>query len=389
MTHSFQLYGIPASLYTAKVRSYLIKQQIPFVERAVGDPHYREQIQPVVGRMIMPVLEGADGTIVQDGANIIDYFEQAADRRYPALPDNTVLRTLSYLFELFGGEGLLRPAMHYRWNFDDANLAFLKDDFLAGLFPGADEATKSQVFDFASGRMRKAAASFGITPESKPLIESAYSEFLALFSEHLAAYPYLLGGAPTLGDYGLIAPLYAHLGRDPYPVALMRQQAPRVNRWVERMNMPQQVAVEYGTLSEELFSAGAIPDTLKNLMRFIAAEYLPEITAHVAFANQWLDERPELEAGTNGLKDPGRRFIGKAEFNWRGITLNTAVMPYRFYLLQRIQDSFESANAADKQAITALFKETGLASILSIKTDRRVERLNHLEVWGPEFNAGI
>lgn len=387
MTAPFQLYGIPASLYTAKVRSYLIKQQIPFVERAVGDPHYREQIQPVVGRMIMPVLEGADGTLVQDGADIIDYCEQQTETKYPALPGDAVLTAVSYLFELFGGEGLLRPAMHYRWNFDDANLAFLKDDFLAGLFPGADEDTKSQVFDFASGRMRKAAASFGITPESKPLIESAYSEFLVLFSEHLADYPYLLGGSPTLGDYGLIAPLYAHLGRDPYPAALMRQQAPKVNRWVERMNMPQQVAVEYGTLSEEQFSGDAIPETLKNLMRFIAAEYLPEITAHVAFANQWLTERPELEAGTNGLKDPGRRFIGKAEFNWRGITLNTTVMPYRFYLLQRLQDCFGQAAISDQQAITALFQDTGLASILAIKTDRRVERVNHLEVWGPERNS--
>ena len=225
MTQPYQLYGIPASLYTAKVRSYLIKQQIPFVERAVGDPYYSKQIQPVVGRMIMPVLEAADGTIVQDGADIIDYFEQGANSRYPALPGNAVLRAVSHLFELFGGEGLLRPAMHYRWNFDDANLAFLRDDFLAGLFPGADEDTKTQVFDFASGRMRKAAASFGITPESIPLIETAYSEFLALFSEHLAAYPYLLGGAPTLGDYGLIAPLYAHLGRDPYPARQMRQMS--------------------------------------------------------------------------------------------------------------------------------------------------------------------
>lgn len=383
MTDSYQLYGIPASLYTAKVRSYLIKQQIPFVERAVGDPHYSEKIQPVVGRMIMPVVEGADGALVQDGADIIDYFEQRSETRYPALPGDAVLAAVSYLFELFGGEGLLRPAMHYRWNFDDSNLAFLKDDFLAGLFPSADEDTKTQVFDFASGRMRKAAASFGITPESKPLIESSYSEFLALLSEHLAGYPYLLGGAPTLGDYGLIAPLYAHLGRDPYPAALMRQQAPKVNRWVERMNMPQQLAVEYGTLNESLFSGGVIPDTLKNLMRFVADEYLPEITAHVAFANQWLAERPELVAGTNGLDDAGRRFIGKAEFSWRGITLNTAVMPYRFYLLQRLHDCVEQAAVSEQQAITALFKETGLASILAIKTDRRVERVNYLEVWGP------
>ena len=37
-------------------------------------------------------------------------------------------------------------------------------------------------------------------------------------------------------DFGLIAPMYAHLGRDPYPLALMQSRAIHVFRWVERMN---------------------------------------------------------------------------------------------------------------------------------------------------------
>jgi hypothetical protein len=35
-----------------------------------------------------------------------------------------------------------------------------------------------------------------------------------------------------------MGPLYAHLARDPYPSVLMKQQAQRVWRWVERMNAP-------------------------------------------------------------------------------------------------------------------------------------------------------
>ena len=34
---TYQLWGSPNSLYTGKVRSYLIKQRIPFVNRAAGE----------------------------------------------------------------------------------------------------------------------------------------------------------------------------------------------------------------------------------------------------------------------------------------------------------------------------------------------------------------
>jgi len=391
MSETYQLYGMPASLYMAKARSYIRKQHIPFVERVVSEPHFGATIVPQLGRMIMPVLECADGSLVQDGADIIDFFEQkAADAgtktRLPAYPETGLQRVVSELFALFGGEGLLRPAMHYRWNFDDCNLEFLKEDFSVALAPaGAGREVTDATFDMASGRMRSAAASFGVTPESISLVESSYAEFLELLSAHLKTSPYLLGGRPTIGDYGLIAPLYAHLARDPYPAQKMRQTAPAVSRWVERMNSPEQIVSGYADDSEALFLNDSVPDSLKRLLRYISVEYLPEIEAHVDFANNWLANQADLKTGTNGLKDPGRRFIGLAEFDWRGIRLKTTVMPYRFYLLQRVQDCFAAASKDEQQAIEELFSETGLSVILTIKTTRRVEREKHLEVWGPEL----
>ncbi len=390
MSDSYQLYGMPASLYMAKARSYMRKQQIPFVERAVSDPHFGSTIVPQLGRMIMPVLECADGSVVQDGADIIDFFEQqAADAgtqtRLPAYPQTGLQRVVSELFSLFGGEGLLRPAMHYRWNFDKQNLAFLKEDFGIALTPaGSDRETSDAVFDMASGRMRSAAASFGVSSESIPLIESSYAEFLALFSAHLKHSPYLLGGRPTIGDYGLMAPLYAHLARDPYPAQKMRQTAPAVSRWVERMNSAEQIVSGYADDSEALFSDDSVPDSLKRLLCYISVEYLPELQAHVDFTNDWLADQIDLKTGTNGLKNPGKRFIGLAEFDWRGIKMKSIVMPYRFYLLQRVQDCFAAANKTEQQAIEQLLSECGLSAILALKAKRRVERVNHLEVWGPE-----
>lgn len=383
MKNKYKLYGVACSLYTAKARSFLRKQGIDFVELPPTHTDYVEKIMPAIGRMIIPVLETPAGDIIQDGSDIIEYFEKNNSSAIPAYPQNTVLNAVSFLFELFAGEGLLRPAMHYRWNFDEQNIEFLKSEFSPFAGSGASDDVVEQVFEFASSRMRNAKDSFGVSEQSKALVESSYAEFMSLFSEHLKQYPYILGGQASLGDYALMGPLFGHLYRDPAPAMLMRQQAPSVARWVERTNSAQEYWGDHAEAQSPLIDPEKIPTTLKALMRFIAEEYLSEITAHVDFANGWLRERPDLQAGTNGLKDPARRFIGSCEFDWRGIKLNTTVMPYRFYLLQRLQDCYDQAAAVDKKSIEKLFEETGLMPILQSRTDRRVERQDHLEVWGP------
>ena len=70
-----------------------------------------------------------------------------------------------------------------------------------------------------------------------------------------------------------------------------------------------------------------------------------------------------------------------ATFDWRGHSIRTAVMPYRFYLLQRLTDAFEALDASDRAHIESLFEDTNLAPILHLKTSRRVIRENHLEGW--------
>jgi glutathione S-transferase len=348
-----------------------------------------------VGRWIMPVMETPDGRIIQDGADIIDYFERGDGQhlvRYPAYPATPVHLAVSHLFELFGGEGLLRPAMHYRWNFDEENLSFIQSEFALN-FPGRlsnDEATAA--FAQASGRMRKAAVNFGVTPETAPAIESSFHEWLDLFSGHLVDHPYLLGGRPTIGDYGLMATMWAHLFRDPAPQSLIKRHAPRVGRWIERMATSEPYRHEYDDV-DDFIADDTVPETLLTMMRFVAEEYLPEITAHVDVANQWLAERTDLVAGTNGTDDPASRGLdggrglagasGAATFEWRGYEITTAIMPYRFWLLQHLHDDLAAAEPSEQARVRDVFRATGLETILSLRTLRRVERVKHLEVWGP------
>lgn len=368
-----KLFGMPGSLFTARARSYLIKQRIEFDEAIPADPAWPD-ITRAIGRWIIPVLVLPDGGIVQDGVAIIDYFD-AKGVPLPADPDTPVHRAIGHLFELFGGDGMLRPAMHYRWNFDADNLDFLRRDFLAGLMPTATGDAAAAVFEAASGRMRKAGASFGVNAETAATIEQSYLELLGLLDAHFADYPYLLGGRPTRGDYGLIAPLYPHLARDPHPAAIMKARYHHVWLWVERMNVAQPRLGAHAARGEALIEGDGVPDTLRAILRYIADDFLPEIAAHVAFTNDWLAARPGLVAGTNGLDNPGARGIGMARFDWRGHVIGTAVLHYRFWLLDRLQ-------ACATPDVAALFDETGLAPMLSLRTDRPVLRVDNLEVWG-------
>ena len=370
------LYGMPGSLYTAKARSYLRKQGLPLEQRVPGDPRFSQEILPATGRWIVPVMQTPDGTIVQDGTDIIDHVEASGLATRSAYPADPVARVVSLIFEMFGGEGMLRPAMHYRWNFDADNVAFLQRDFVTALQPGADAERCAQVFAISSGRMRKAAVSFGVAPDTFATVEASYLDLLDRLDAHFSLYPYLLGDEPSIGDYGLIAPLHAHLGRDPHPARLMKERAVAVWRWMERMTEPDDDVGEFLGLTGAATSPLTSP-TLASLLAFVAEDYLGEVAAMVDFINGWLPGQSEADL----TERPMERGIGRMSFHWRGHDLQVGVMPYRLVLLQRIQDVAAALDPAQHDRLTALLSPAGLAPLLTLTAARRVVRRENREWW--------
>jgi glutathione S-transferase len=361
---------MPGSLYTAKARSYLRRQCIAFEEVPPSDARFADYVLPRINRWIIPVLELPDGILIQDTEAIIDHVESNRLATVPAIPENGVMETLARIIDLFGGEGLLRPAMHYRWSFDAENLPFLRADFLSALAPDAEGEMADGVFGMASGRMRAVTQGLGVNASTVPLIEQSYCEFLGLFEAHLATVRYVLGDRPTLADYGLIGPLFAHLARDPAPSLLMKQRAPGVWRWVERMNAP-------GGNTEKLFMPGEMPPTLIALLQYIAAEYVPEVASYVSAANAWL--KAQACAAPSARAMP--RVVATTTMTWRGAQIPVAVMPYRLWMLQRVQDSAARLGPDDRAMLAGLLERCGLNPLLDLVVARRVERVGHLEVF--------
>ena len=374
MTLQHILYAMPHSLYSGRARSYLIKNGIPFEERSTGHESFKAEVLPQGKLPTIPTLVTADGEVIRDGGAIIEHFEIANGRAcQPAGPRQQVI---SALFDVIGTDGLLRPAMHYRWNFPDDNLTFVRYHFLHSQrdVPEREEKTEAMM-----NRMRHAAMIFGVTEQSQPVVEALYLEYLDALNKHFERYPYLLGWRPCIGDFGLLAPMYAHLGRDPYPARLMQQRASAVYRWVERMNREDQDAPECFNAGNDFLANDEVPETLIPVLKILAEDFVPETLAVADLINNWLAEH-QPEAGAVAV---GRlaEALGMADFSVRGETITALAQPHRFYLLQRVQDTFRALPQEDQKSVAAIMRDAGMSAVLSTALTRSIVRSDNLEVW--------
>jgi len=370
MADMHTLYAFPHSLYSGRARSYLIKNGVPFRELSTGHETFKADILPKARLATIPTLLTNEGEVIRDGAAIIEHFEAANGR--PCRPRTPRQQIVSALFDLIGTDGLLRPAMHYRWNFPDDNLEFVRFHFLYSQRETPERESKTERM---MDKMRHAGAAFGVSDASAALVETLYLEFLSALDAHFARVPYLLGWRPCIGDFGLLAPMYAHLGRDPKPLAIMQRQAVRVCRWVERMNRADQDAPEFFGAGTDYLPDDEIPDTLLAVLRILAEDLVPETRAAAACINQWLaDNRPAPGA-------PAERFLGMGQFNLRGQSITAVAQPYRFCMLQRVQDAYAALDAGARARVDGMLGSCGLSEMLTIRLERRLGRADNLEVW--------
>ncbi|WP_310567280.1 glutathione S-transferase C-terminal domain-containing protein [Hydrogenophaga sp.] len=183
-----------------------------------------------------------------------------------------------------------------------------------------------------------AAELLGATPDMEAAVEASYEQLLKELDTHLAQHPALLGAAATLGDFGLIGPLYAHLWRDPASGELMRRLAPHVARWVEQLQF------RPSGLHGELLPDDAIPETLKPVLRRMAREQLPVLVDSAHLVRQWMTDHPG---------QPLPRTLGQHRFTLEGCTGERIVRPYSLWMLQRVRDHLASLSKADHHRLTS------------------------------------
>jgi glutathione S-transferase len=307
-------------------------------------------ILPRTGLGFIPILVTPEDETLQDTSEILDELE----RRFPEpplYPPTPVQRVVAYLFELYADEFLLLPAMHYRWSFPESE-AKARSDF-ASVTGNPEGASR------AADRMKGALAVLGIGPETAPPIEAHTRDLLDLLSEHLALHPFLLGGRPSLADCGILGPLYAHLYLDAVSGRLLRETAPRVCHWIERMNHPDPAA------PGEWLPGDSLAPTLRPLLERIGSDAVPVILDAVRAFEAWADGRPA------DLDEPPRG-VGTHETELPGVRFERMTSSYTLWMCQRPIDAYRALSTSDRAEVDRALDGSGCEQLLRYEPRHRL-----------------
>lgn len=227
-----RVHGLDLSYFTGKLEGYLRCKGIAYdlVEMSTGS---FKACAKATGVAQMPQVEWHNGQWLSDTTQIIEFLE-ANTPGGSVIPADPLMRFVAQLLEDFGDEWLWRPALYYRWAFEqDARLMGSRlaqgmlRDVPAPMWVRRLAITNRQRWHFLWRD--------GYRPSNAAATEAVYKDTLAALQTVLAKQPYLLGDAPTVADFGLFGSMFRHFFSDPTPAGIMRRQAPAVQAWVARV----------------------------------------------------------------------------------------------------------------------------------------------------------
>lgn len=365
MTQQYILYGGELSYFTGKARAYLRWKGVDFEERQATRDIYQSIIVPRIGYPMIPLLITPGDDAIQDTSEIMDYFEDKTPN--PAfVPAGPRQQVAARLLELYGDEWLVIPAMHYRWHY---NRDFAYSEFGKNVMPDATPEQQFEAGKQAAQNFEGVVPMLGATPDMAPAVEASYEAFLDDLNAHLEHHDFLLGARPSIADFGLIGPLYAHLYRDPASGEIMKARAPRVVDWVLRVQKP---SAEQISAMGDFVANDEIPETLLPILRRMMSEQAPCLIDLV-------EKLSAFKAGNPQADIP--RAIGMHGFTVEGSSGQRLMISYSQWMLQRALDAVNSFDGDDRAAIDAFAADIGASDLFSIKIETPVKRENYKLVW--------
>jgi glutathione S-transferase len=233
MADVYRIFGAEMSPYSVKVRSYFRYKAIPhqwILRNAESQADYEKHAKmPIIPLVITP-----EGTGIQDSTPIIDHMEKLFPE--PSIHPDGVASFISALIEEFGDEWGNKWMFHFRWT-RDVDQICSAGRIARMRAPKASEAELGAFAGQVRARMSDRVWFVGSNSQTAPLIEAGFKDMLALLDAHLASRPYLFGGRPAYGDFGLWGQFY-ELWTDPTSGALIEGGATNVLNWVHRMLWP-------------------------------------------------------------------------------------------------------------------------------------------------------
>ena len=388
--YNARLFTSELSYFSGKIRGYFrYKERTGSglkYEEILANPHILQAIYATTKSRVVPQIQLEDGTFVQDSSEIIDVIESHYPKNpiIPSAENNPKQRLASYLIELFADEWLLVAAFSWRWSYSrDSDVPNHKDynalqwgTWLNSKANGEERLkTGKGLFQMMApddGLVFKRGGAFrgldclGCTAQLQPYWEENTKKFLRLLEKHLGTHDYLLGGRPSLGDFGIIGPVYAHLYNDPVPGNIIKTEFPLVAQYVTRVMGISSVNRSYDETIYTVDSDGKlvgrvsssdngdwlpndeIPPTLIPMLQCFFTDFYPVLTEAMKTLKIYLHSSEH----SIGSRLPEKSFgptpgFGKAQmvdengtlthdFTIEGQKGRRMVIPYTIWMMQRL-----------------------------------------------------
>jgi glutathione S-transferase len=387
----YRLFSWEHSYFSGKVRAFLRYKAhggaLDYEDILATPELIQGLLVPATQTNVVPQLLAPDGTWVQDSSEIIDTVERAhpEPRVIPPADTAPAQRLACHLIELLADEWMVVWAFFERWQYgresvEPNHAAFNEQQWGAVFAPGANGLDRRRaartLFDGPFG-VREAfdnprgifagLVALGATERTAKAWQASNAHLLGLLESHFAAHDFALGGLPSLADFALLGPLYAHLYRDAVSGFELRTRFPLVTEWVERTNHTNDLnARSYG---QKLYSldadrnliarpatsdggawlpGDALPATLLPVLEVFFAEMWPVLVSTLDTTRAYL---------ASGRHAPGGELPGKTftptpgfealqtgdgplthEFAIGGLRARRMVVPYHVWMLQRLAD---------------------------------------------------
>lgn len=332
-TSPYTLYVFDISYFSGKMQAYLRYKEIAHdtIEPKWGG-ELLNTIYPNTGLMKVPVVRTPDNEWLADSTPMIDWFEA----RHPAgavVPADPVQAFFSRLLEDYADEWMWRPALHYRWSYAaDAHAASRRfaETFMSTQ-PGPKAATAAMLRE---RQQRIYVAGDGVTKDTWDHVESIYLNTLDRLQAIFEKQPFLLGGKPSLADFGFFASMFRHFSLDLTPSLIMQQRAPAVFEWVARLWNSRQ-----SSNTGAWVAAGTLPEGWTPILKDVGEAYLNYLHAN---AIAWRDRKRSFDFEVQGVK-------------YRKLP----VVQYRVWCRERLQEHLAAVPPASRAVVEKILGDAG------------------------------
>jgi glutathione S-transferase len=388
---AYRLFSWEHSYFSGKVRAFLRYKAhggALVYEDILATPELIQGLLlPATQTNAVPQLLAPDGTWVQDSSEIIDYCERAHPEPevIPRADRAPAQRLVCHLIELLADEWMVVWAFYARWQYgrdgvEPNHVAYNEQQWGAVFAPYASGLERRRMarmlFDGLFG-VRDAfenprgifagLVALGANESTAPAWEASNTRLLERLEAHLAEHDFVLGGLPSLADFALLGPLYAHLYRDAVPGFALRTRFPLVAEWVERTNHTNDLnARSYG---QKLYGLGAdgnlvgrpatsdggawldgdrTPPTLVPVLEIFTSEMWPMLKSTLRTLRAYLASGQHAPGGELPGKTftptPGFEALQTGDgplthaFEIGGLHARRMVVPYHVWMLQRLAD---------------------------------------------------